>query len=169
MGFVDQFWAAFKDAIGVAPLYIALTTAGLWADRHYGKSEELRLAGALIVGFIVGLVLTAIGARIPFEPWMFAVPLIILGAIVAFQSAAVSSNIAMIILLVIGIFFGFGRGYSEQVLPSTLGAAAGAIMALASGIGLGTVLSGFIGTFVIRIIGLVVAVVGVLMVINFRF
>lgn len=169
MDFVNQFWGGFQNAIGAAPLFLALATAGLWADRHYGRSEEVKLTLVLIVGFVIGIVLPQLGISLPFEPWMFAIPLIVLGIIVAFQSSAVSSSVAMIILLVIGVYFGFGRGYDEAALPSTIGAAAAAIMAMASGVGLGVILSGFVGSFFVRVVGVVVAVIGVLMVADVNF
>lgn len=168
MALVEQFWSGFSAAFQVAPLYLALATAGLWADRHYGKDEEVRLSGALIIGFVAGVVLTKVGINVPFEPWMFAVPLIVLGAIVALQSAQVSSNVAAIVLLLIGAYFGLGKDYSQGQIAGTVGVAVGAVMALASGIGIGTVLSGFIGNFFVRIVGVVVAVAGVLMVVDVK-
>ncbi len=169
MEFIDQFWSGFIGAMAIPPLFLALATAGVWADRHFGKSEEVRLAIALLLGFAIGLGLTYLDIPRPFEiqAWMFAVPLILLGLILAFQSSVVSSQVALIVLLLIGLFFGYGQPVSQgSIPPTTVGVACGALMSFTSGVGLGTILSAVIGSFVLRLIGIAVLIAGGLMVVD---
>jgi len=166
MEFVNVFWQGFGQTISNAPLFLALLTAGLWADRQFGKSEEVRLSLALLVGLVVGVVLTHFAVQLEYPPYFNAAPLIILGVIAALQSPQVNSSIALIVLLVIGIYLGLGQAWQGSALATTVGVAAGAVTSLAAGIGIGTVLSAMISPFVLRIIGAAVAVVGVLMVIE---
>ena len=163
MGFIQDFWGGFTQATGMAPFYLALVTAGLWADRQFGKAEEMRLAGGLIIGLIGGVVLTYLHVAVSFPPWFFPLPLILLGLICALKSPADRSGIAFFVLAGIGVYFGVGQSWQGGQLPTLLGIAGGAIMAFSAGIGLGTILSGMIGGFSIRIFGFGVAAVGVLM------
>lgn len=166
MEFFDTLWQGFGQTLSRAPLFLALVTAGLWADRQFGKSEEVRLCLALLIGLVAGVALTHFGVQLDYPPYFSAAPLIILGVIAALQSPRVNSSIALIVLLVLGIYLGLGQAWQGSALATTLGVAAGAVTSLAAGIGLGTLLSAVIGGFGLRVIGAGVAVVGVLMVID---
>ncbi|MBI1207989.1 MAG: hypothetical protein GC191_11965 [Azospirillum sp.] len=166
MEFIQDFWGGFKQTTSLAPLYLALVTAGLWADRQFGKSEEVRLAGGLILGLIGGVVLTYLKIAVNFPPWLFPLPLVLLGLICALKSPAENSGVAFFVLLGIGVYFGFGQSWQGGQLATLIGIAGGAVMALAAGIGLGTIVSAAIGSFSIRFFGFGVAAIGVLMLLD---
>ncbi len=166
MELVQDFWGGFKQVTNVAPFYLALVTAGLWANRQFGLSEEVRLSGAVILGLVAGVLLTYFGISVIFPSWLLPLPLILLGLVTAIQSAQVNSRVALIVLLVIGAYLGYGQSWHGNELATTIGIAIGAVTALAAGIGLGTVVSATLGSFFIRVFGFGVAAVGVLMLLD---
>ncbi len=161
--YVQPFWTGFGQASQDAVLYLALVTAGLWAEREHGTGEEIRLTLALIVGLAIGIGLTAYGISVTFPAWTVPLPLILLGLIAALQSPMINSLIALLVLLAVGIYFGLGREIQDMAVWQTVGVGAGAVMSFASGIGLGIIFGATVGRWITRVFGLLVAIAGVLM------
>ncbi|CAK0776677.1 membrane hypothetical protein [uncultured Gammaproteobacteria bacterium] len=114
----------------------------------------------------IGIGLTHFGVSVHVPTWLVPLPLILLGLIAAIQPAQIDSRIAMIGLLGIGLYLGYGQSWHGSHLATTIGVAIGAMAALATGIGFGTMVSATLGGFFIRVFGIGLAVAGILMLLD---
>lgn len=146
---------------------LGLIALGLWAAEQ-GGAEAGRIPLAALAAAAIFALLYQVGVRIPYTLLVLEGSLVVLGGLVLVGTSlpqVVGIVVAVIVGAAEGIHLGAAGGPGSSVL-FWIGMAAGAMLALAAGIGLSAMLREAGSRMVARAFGGVLALVGVLMLLN---
>lgn len=155
-----EFGAHLLVPFTATTMLLTLLGAGMWADRLGGR-EVWRVPVAALLGLAVGVVLAAFRIDLPQLHWGMAIAVIAIGMLVALQ-AGLPSAVALAIVALAAVYHGQGVLFRSPRPPlGWAGVATGAVLVLAAGIGLASIIGRVGGSHrVIQVTGLAIAGAG---------
>lgn len=154
--------------IALIPL-LGFLAVGMWAVQQGGRSVWRMPVAALVAALCAGLA-AFLSIPLPFLGQGQPIALIVLGIAVALGVRA-PDLLAMLVVAIAAVFLGYGYGTGAargaDPLPYWAGIGLGAALVLCSGVGVATVTAQAFSQTASRMIGLAVAVVGGLILVDF--
>ncbi len=159
------FGSGFAAPLTPLALFLTLLAVGLWAWQLGGR-EPWRLAAAVLIGLVAGIVLREAGWPPPCRVWVVPAALVALGLLVAFHAMVPALAAAALVAVAAAYHGPTAAAMLDRGVVAVVGFVCGVLFVAAAGVGIAAMLTQGVARRGLQVAGGAVAAVGGLMLIG---